>query len=133
MKPKSATVLLLREDGDILAVSRGADTTDWGFPGGWLEPGETPAEGASRELWEETGVMIRPEHLVPIYEQKGCVTFAPTQDAPIWGTTYAGNLVLEPQGEWEGHAAWVTPATIACATCTFGRSNANMLRALGLL
>ncbi|WP_328462808.1 NUDIX domain-containing protein [Actinoplanes sp. NBC_00393] len=25
----------------------------WGLPGGSVEPGETPAEGAARELWEE--------------------------------------------------------------------------------
>jgi 8-oxo-dGTP diphosphatase len=25
----------------------------WGLPGGSIEPGETPAEGAARELWEE--------------------------------------------------------------------------------
>ena len=28
----------------------------WGFPGGVLELGETVAEGAMRELFEETGV-----------------------------------------------------------------------------
>jgi len=133
VKVKSATVLLMREDGWLLAVSRGADTMDWGMPGGWLEPGESPAEGAARELWEETGIEVRPEHLRQVYEQQGCITFAPVPNAPVWGTTYAGNLVLEPQGEWEGYPAWVRPKTIACATCTFGASNGRMLRALGLL
>lgn len=28
----------------------------WGVPGGWLERGESPAAGAQRELWEETGL-----------------------------------------------------------------------------
>jgi 8-oxo-dGTP diphosphatase len=32
----------------------------WGFPGGVLELGETVAEGAMRELREETGVVAEP-------------------------------------------------------------------------
>jgi len=32
----------------------------WGFPGGVLELGETVAQGAMRELFEETGVVAEP-------------------------------------------------------------------------
>ena len=32
----------------------------WGFPGGVLELGETVAEGAMRELHEETGIVAAP-------------------------------------------------------------------------
>src|SRR5262249_57350157 len=32
----------------------------WGFPGGVLELGETVAEGAMRELFEETGIVAEP-------------------------------------------------------------------------
>jgi ADP-ribose pyrophosphatase YjhB (NUDIX family) len=32
----------------------------WGFPGGVLELGETVAEGAMRELFEETGIVADP-------------------------------------------------------------------------
>jgi ADP-ribose pyrophosphatase YjhB (NUDIX family) len=32
----------------------------WGFPGGVLELGETVAQGAMRELFEETGVTAEP-------------------------------------------------------------------------
>jgi ADP-ribose pyrophosphatase YjhB (NUDIX family) len=30
----------------------------WAPPGGFLENGETPQEGAAREVWEETGVRL---------------------------------------------------------------------------
>lgn len=30
----------------------------WEFPGGKIEPGETPAEAAVRECWEETGLKV---------------------------------------------------------------------------
>ncbi|WP_277749315.1 NUDIX domain-containing protein [Parahaliea mediterranea] len=35
----------------------------WAIPGGYLEGGETLAEGAARELREETGVVIPPQRL----------------------------------------------------------------------
>jgi len=37
-------------------------TGTWAPPGGHLEFGETPEQCASRELFEETGVTIAPEH-----------------------------------------------------------------------
>lgn len=36
----------------------------WGPPGGWLDRAEAPAAGARRELWEETGLEVEPEHLL---------------------------------------------------------------------
>ncbi|GAA0695916.1 hypothetical protein GCM10010193_58230 [Kitasatospora atroaurantiaca] len=41
-------VFLLRSDNVEVGVH-------WTMPGGGLEAGESPAEGARRELWEETG------------------------------------------------------------------------------
>ncbi|MCK0111150.1 NUDIX domain-containing protein [Ornithinimicrobium sp. F0845] len=31
----------------------------WGLPGGGLDPGEDPVDGAVREVWEETGQRVR--------------------------------------------------------------------------
>jgi 8-oxo-dGTP pyrophosphatase MutT (NUDIX family) len=49
------TSVIVVKDEMILLQKR-ADTGDWGYPGGYLEPGETPEEAAARELLEETGL-----------------------------------------------------------------------------
>lgn len=40
----------------------------WGFPGGVLELGETVAEGAMRELREETGIAANPAGILDIHD-----------------------------------------------------------------
>ena len=39
------------------------ETPHWTIPSGGIEPGESPAEGATRELREETGLLITPPAL----------------------------------------------------------------------
>lgn len=43
------------------------NTFPWGLPGGWLEAGEAPADGALRELVEETGFQAAVEDLVWVH------------------------------------------------------------------
>src|SRR6266571_2139500 len=40
----------------------------WGFPGGVLELGETVAEGAMRELAEETGIVAEPAGVLNVHD-----------------------------------------------------------------
>jgi len=40
----------------------------WGFPGGVLELGETVAEGAMRELREETGIAAEPAGILDVHD-----------------------------------------------------------------
>jgi 8-oxo-dGTP pyrophosphatase MutT (NUDIX family) len=62
-----AGVILVDGRGWILLQERDEyapiDPEVWGLSGGHLEPGETPAEGALRELEEETGVLLDPAQL----------------------------------------------------------------------
>jgi 8-oxo-dGTP pyrophosphatase MutT (NUDIX family) len=47
------------------------------MPGGLLEVGETPAEGALREVYEETGVHCEAISLVGIFDSRFCGTTYP--------------------------------------------------------
>lgn len=70
--------------GEVLAISRRNDFTQWGFPGGKVDKGETNLDCAIREVVEETGIMLMPHYLEPIYS--GPCYGADGRD--FWVTTY---------------------------------------------
>jgi 8-oxo-dGTP diphosphatase len=53
-------------DAEVLLIRRGREPMlgAWSLPGGALELGETTAEGVAREIFEETGVKVRPVEIV---------------------------------------------------------------------
>jgi 8-oxo-dGTP pyrophosphatase MutT (NUDIX family) len=71
---RAARVLLVDAAGRTLLLHGGDPARPgqrwWFTPGGGLRDGETPAEGAARELFEETGLRISPSDLgEPIWRQ----------------------------------------------------------------
>lgn len=69
MKHIEVVAAVIRHQDRILATQRGyGDFKDgWEFPGGKIEPGETPEEALVREIREELTMTVRPEtHLVTV-------------------------------------------------------------------
>ncbi len=66
---------IIDEDGRILLIKR-ADNSQWAMPGGALEVGETPAEGAVREVLEETGIECQIRNLIGVFDSRYCGTEA---------------------------------------------------------
>ncbi|MFD0691350.1 NUDIX hydrolase [Actinomadura fibrosa] len=73
----SVTGIVLREDGRVLAIER-RDDGRWVPPGGVLELDEAPESGVAREVFEETGVLVKAEGLTGVYKNMvmGVVTLA---------------------------------------------------------
>ncbi|WP_350332967.1 NUDIX hydrolase [Coralliovum pocilloporae] len=57
-RPKMAASLALWKGDDVLVIQRGKPPLEgvWSLPGGHVEFGETVADAARRELFEETGL-----------------------------------------------------------------------------
>jgi 8-oxo-dGTP pyrophosphatase MutT (NUDIX family) len=62
-----SVAVALRDDEARVLLVRHVETGIWGLPGGGVEPGETPADAAVREFWEETGVFVRLTRLVGVF------------------------------------------------------------------
>ncbi len=64
-----ADCVTMNDSGEVLLVKR-EDFRVWVVPGGSAEQGETPAECAAREAWEETGIRVAIDRLAGIYATK---------------------------------------------------------------
>lgn len=63
----SASGALINSRGAVLLQSR-ADTGNWGFPGGYMEFGETFAQTVQREFKEDAGRSVRPVKLLALLD-----------------------------------------------------------------
>ena len=116
---KSACVILINPNGDqsILAMTRKTDYHNIGFPGGKLEEGETPSEAAVRECFEETGLGLNKENLIPIY----CGIANKTESFAFLAAEFIGGKLL-PKSR-EGMPLWVNYHMLFKNTCVHKNYN----------
>jgi ADP-ribose pyrophosphatase YjhB (NUDIX family) len=69
-RPIVAVLAVVLRGERVLIVQRAQQPNAgrWGFPGGVLELGETVAEGAMRELYEETGIVAEPAGWLNVHD-----------------------------------------------------------------
>jgi mutator protein MutT len=120
-RPRAATVLILNERKEVLAVSRKDDHNDLGLPGGKVEPGETFEQAAIREAWEEVGIQI--EKMRDVFDHPCRVHHAHTFLVEEWT-----GLVHSSEGAWVG---WVPPARLLEGS--FAEYNRALFEHLGML
>jgi len=68
----ASTTLVFDDSHNLLLVRRNREPgiNEWALPGGFIETGESPADGALRELREETGIVASDPVLVDVIFQE---------------------------------------------------------------
>lgn len=117
---QAARVLLIDHAGRVLLFHASDPARPghhyWFTPGGGLEAGETPAQGAARELAEETGLRLSPAQLgQPVWTEVvrfpfGGQWYRQSQEyfvarVPAWEVDTAGFTEVE-RGSVDSHHWW---------------------------
>jgi 8-oxo-dGTP pyrophosphatase MutT (NUDIX family) len=66
VKPRQTSCGVVVRAGDRILLGHATRSPRWDIPKGGVEPGETFAEAAARELREETGLVAAPAELVEL-------------------------------------------------------------------
>src|SRR5690349_19971629 len=80
--PLNGVIAVVLDERDRVLLTRRSDTGDWALTTGCLEPGEQPADGARREVFEETGVTVKVERLLSVEALD--LSVAPNGDQVHW-------------------------------------------------
>jgi 8-oxo-dGTP pyrophosphatase MutT (NUDIX family) len=98
----SAAVAIHDDAGRVL-MGLHADKQIWVVPGGLIEPAETPADGAVREAFEETGLLIEITGVLGVYGGKELLIDYPNGDRSSYvATVFRGRIIggeARPDGE----------------------------------
>jgi ADP-ribose pyrophosphatase YjhB (NUDIX family) len=104
------SVVLLRDSqatgAGRLLLLRQPPGRGWSLPAGLLTRGETPLQGAIRELAEESGVRLAPEHLRPAVPNALVHTRGRWVDMVFEGSIPAAEATLRVDGHEVFEAAW---------------------------
>ena len=87
-----ARAIVIQDDAVLLIERCRGGRTYWVFPGGGIEPGETAADAARREVAEETGLLVEIQRRVAI------VTF-PTVRQHFFLASLTGGTIGTGTGE----------------------------------
>lgn len=108
MKTIRVAAAVIREGNAVFATARGYGEYkgQWEFPGGKIEPGETPQEALKREIREELAFEILVGKLIDTIEYD-YPTFHLSMDC-FWCQLVSGNLELLEASD----ARWLTKSSL---------------------
>ena len=107
----ATAIALVEADGAVgyLFLRRALDLRrnpgQYALPGGRLEPGESVADAARRELAEELGVVLGPETVIGVLDDHPTRAGGIVTPVVLWA---GGAVVLTPDPA-EVHDAWIRP------------------------
>ncbi len=122
--PTPIAIAVVEQDGRFLIGQRPPGVALaglWEFPGGKIEPGETPEAGAVRECLEETGLVVEPLFRYPEREH----AYAHDRVQLMFIACRLASDALDPPRE---PFRWVERAKLC--EYEFPVANAELLRAL---
>lgn len=99
--PLPCVTAVLETDQGLLMILRGKAPKEgwWAMPGGFVDLGESPEEGAVREFEEETGLIAEEVELIGLASQHserfGSVVYAGYEVLAYSGTLRAGSDAVE--------------------------------------
>jgi 8-oxo-dGTP pyrophosphatase MutT (NUDIX family) len=131
MARERAVVTIILRGGQVLSISRGEDTSNWGLPGGHVERGETLPEAMVRELREETGVVadihIQWRSLGTIHTDNGkhCTYLIPQ------GRLFFPRVMRSVP--FEGYVEWKWPEELLTPSCVFRDYHYSAFHKLGII
>lgn len=81
------TTLPISDRGEVMLLRRGIEPGRglWAQPGGFMEVDETVHEGAVRETFEETGLIVEPGHILGLYSRPEAAIVVVAFEARIVG------------------------------------------------
>lgn len=95
--------LLIFDDEKRFLLVKTIDGDRWTVPGGFVDPGETPADAAVREAHEETGLVVELIRIIGVFGGKDCRTTFDNGDQVSWvSTLFEAKIVSgEPKADQE--------------------------------
>ena len=93
--PKVAAVTIISREGKVLLMRRAGDPGKglWSVPGGYVDRGEVVEAAATREVQEETGLLVKIDRLVGLFSEQG----RPVIVAVYSGVECGGQLAPGPE------------------------------------
>jgi len=100
------STLPVTADGKIVLIRRAIEPGygKWAQPGGFLEIDETAQEGAARETFEETGLVVEPTDIIGIYSRPQAAVVVACWEARIVGGEMAPTAESLDVRAWDASA-----------------------------